>query len=143
MGIADKIPDAKFFLKHTVMVSYGGKVYTILRGIEVLDTKLQPDTWVLFFIYVICMSGGLYLYTRFWLLEKDINSYYQGETHIFFRISNIAITVAAAMYYVIFAVLFFLVYKRDLLSPALSFSLWNFWCAGNMLLATPFFGKKN
>ena len=143
MSIADKfisIPDAKFFPRHTVMMNYGGKVYTILRGIELLDTNLKSDTWWLFFLYAVFMTLGLYWYTRFWLLPEDIDSYYQGQMHILYRISNIAITLGAAMYYVIFGVLFFLVYQRDVISSALSFSLWNFWCAANLLLATPLFG---
>ena len=143
MSIADKfisIPDAKFFLRHTVMMNYGGKVYTILRGIELLDTNLKSDTWWLFFLYAVFMTLGLYWYTRCWLLPEDIDSYYQGQMHILYRISNIAITLGAAMYYVIFGVLFFMVYQRDVISSALSFSLWNFWCAANLLLATPFFG---
>ena len=122
------------------MMNYGGKVYTILRGIELLDTNLKSDTWWLFFLYAVFMTLGLYWYTRFWLLPEDIDSYYQGQMHILYRISNIAITLGAAMYYVIFGVLFFMVYQRDVISSALSFSLWNFWCAANLLLATPFFG---
>ena len=117
------------------MMNYAGKVYTILRGIEILHT-LKSDTWWLFFLYAIFMTLGLYWYTRFWLLPKDLDSYYDGPNHILHKM-NISITLGAVVYYIIFGTLFISVYVRDELSTALSFSIWNFWCAINLLLATP------
>ena len=32
----DFIPGAPFFLRHTVMMNYGGKVYSVLKCIEML-----------------------------------------------------------------------------------------------------------
>ena len=85
MSFADTfitIPDSKFFLRHVVMINYGGKVYTVLRGIEMLDTNLSTDTWWLFALYSIFMVLGMYWYTRFWLLPNDLDAYYVLTTDL-------------------------------------------------------------
>lgn len=142
MSFADTfitIPDSKFFLRHVVMINYGGKVYTVLRGIEMLDTNLSTDTWWLFALYSIFMVLGMYWYTRFWLLPNDLDAYYGNGKHVLNKVGPFWITLGAAAYYLLFGILFAMVYTRDHLSTALSFAMWNFWCFINLLLATPLF----
>lgn len=136
------LPYAPFFLKHTVMMNYGGKVYTVLRGIEVILESESFFEQTLFFIYAICMLLGMYWYTRFWLNDEDIDEYYRDKsesTHVLTKISNYTITVGAALYYVFFAIMFGWNYAENQTSAAFSFCLWNIWCALNLLLATPCF----
>ena len=85
-SIADKFcsrPEAPFFLQHVVMMNYGGKVYSVLRGIEAaVETKNDYER-VLLICYAAFMTLGMYWYTRFWLLPKDLVEYYKekGSTH--------------------------------------------------------------
>ena len=136
------LPYAPFFLKHTVMMNYGGKVYTVLRGIEVILESESFFEQPLFFIYAVCMTLGMYWYTRFWLNDDDIDEYYRDKsqtTHVLGKISNFTITLGAVLYYGFFAIMFGWNYAENNTSAAFSFCLWNIWCALNLLLATPCF----
>ena len=75
-------PDAPFFLRHVMSMNYAGKVYAVLRGIEVAT---QVSFWpsFLFITYAIFMTFGMYWYTRFWSLEKDIDAYLLLPTNAF------------------------------------------------------------
>ena len=57
-------PDNEFFLRHLVTMNAAGKVYTVLRSIEVYTEveRLLP----LYATYAVCMTLGMYWYTRFW-----------------------------------------------------------------------------
>lgn len=135
------IPDSKFFLRHVVMINYAGKVYVVLRGIEIMQTEDSLFWWLLF-VYTICMLLGMYWYTRFWLLPEDLESFYTGN-HVLRKVGTLWIIAGAATYYVTFAILFFVAYFMDK-PAALSFALWNTWCWLNLEMAwlTQYFAKK-
>ena len=134
------MPHADFFLQHTVMMNYAGKVYTVLKSIEIIYQ--QTLYWELYLVYAICMTLGMYWYTRFWLNPQDINEYYKppkNTTHALAKISTLWITIGAACYYILFGVLFLLVCLNQQDAVACAFATWNAWCAANLLLATPFY----
>ena len=134
------IPHSEFFLQHTVMMNYAGKVYTVLRSIEIIYQ--QTRYWELYLLYAICMTLGMYWYTRFWLNPDDIKQYYESRQytrHALAKISALWITLGAACYYILFGVLFLLVCMNQEDAVACAFAVWNAWCAINLLLATPFF----
>lgn len=129
-------PDGPFFLRHVVMMNYAGKVYSVLRGIEVAvqsDAQLEQ---ALFITYAVCMTLGMYWYTRFWLREEDLKAYYSEEDHALTDMaSSMYITLGAAIYYALFAVLFLVDYSVHTTPAAISLGLWNVWCCANLLLA--------
>jgi hypothetical protein len=140
-SIADtfiSIPDSPFFLRHVVAINYGGKIYSVLRGVEVALTTDDTVEQILLILYAVFMVLGTYWYTRFWQKDEDIESYYtDGSAHILSQCSNIAITLGAACYYLIFAILFGLSYNSTKTPTCFSLALWNAWCCANLLLATP------
>lgn len=129
-------PDGPFFLRHVVMMNYAGKVYSVLRGIEVAvqsDAQLEQ---ALFITYAVCMTLGMYWYTRFWLREEDLKAYYSEEDHALTDMaSSMYITLGAAIYYALFAVFFLVDYSVHTTPAAISLGLWNVWCCANLLLA--------
>ena len=136
-------PDAKFFLRHVVMMNYGGKVYSVLRGIEVAAGDIDPLNRALFICYCVFMTLGMYWYTRFWLNEDDLDAYYKDDSNHFLtkNIGNVLITLGAAMYYAIFCGLFTWSYIEISHPVSISLAIWNAWCCINLLLATPFIKK--
>lgn len=147
-SIANKfltLPDAPFFLRHTVSMNYGGKVYAVLRGIEVASSTTDDAERALLIVYAICMLLGMYWYTRFWQKPEDIESYYafsnENSEHVLNRCSNIGITLAAAVYYLLFAILFGLSYNTTTTPTCLALSLWNAWCCVNLLFAMPIYKR--
>lgn len=135
------LPHAPFFLNHVVHINYGGKVYAVLRGIEVAVESDTATERALFLIYAFCMLIGQYWYTKFWLDKEDINNYYdRNSNHVLAkRAGPICITLSAAMFYLLFAILFILAYNAYDTGVALSLAFWNLWCFLNLLLATPLF----
>ena len=134
------LPACDFFLQHTVMMNYAGKVYTVLRSIEIIYD--QKPAWELYLVYAICMTLGMYWYTRFWLQVADIKEYYKPReetTHALAKISAFWVTLGAVCYYILFGVLFLLTALDHQNAVACAFAFWNGWCAVNLLLATPFF----
>ena len=134
----DFIPGAPFFLRHTVMMNYGGKVYSVLKCIEMLaDVDIGSFAYVVFFLYAICMTLGMYWYTRYWHLPQDIQAYYSNDKsqHTLLNFGQGLITLGAVIYYIIFAILFFICVGQTNLSGAISIGIWNVWCALNLLLA--------
>jgi len=142
-SFADKFvswPDAPFFLRHVMSMNYAGKVYSVLRGIEAA-TELSLWPSMLCISYAVFMALGMYWYTRFWSLEKDIDAYYtKGSTH-WLQTYNIGVTLGAALYYLVFAILFTLSYQYEYHTVSLSLAIWNGWCCVNLLLATPFISE--
>ena len=144
-SIADKFiswPSAPFFLRHVVHINYGGKVYSVLRGIEAAVETTNEYERILLICYAIFMTLGMYWYTRFWDLPEDITEYYKEKeesTHVLPRtvIGSLGVTLGAAMYYFLFTVLFTWSYSYTYLPTSLALALWNFWCTTNLLLATP------
>ena len=139
-SFADKFvswPDAPFFLRHVMSMNYAGKVYSVLRGIEAaLELSFWPS--LLCITYAVFMTLGMYWYTRFWSLEKDIDAYYtNGSTH-WLQIYNIGVTLGAALYYLVFAILFTVSHQYEYHPVSLSLAIWNGWCCINLLFATPF-----
>jgi len=135
------MPNGRFFMRHVVMINYAGKVYTVIKGIEVIaDQNIDSYVKIVFVFYTIFMTLGMYWYTRFWLEDEDLDRYYANETtHILIKYcnSNKCITLCAALYYVIFAVLFFALYSINGDLPViLSFAIWNVWCAINLVFAS-------
>ena len=127
-------PDASFFLRHTVMMNYGGKVYCVLKCIEMMnDVPIGSFSYMVFLLYAICMTLGMYWYTRYWHLPQDIQAYYSGEKskHVLLTFGQGPITLSAVIYYIIFAILFFLCDTKG----TISIGIWNIWCALNLLLA--------
>ena len=53
-------PDGPFFLRHVVMMNYAGKVYSVLRGIEVAVQSEAQLEQALFITYAVCMTLGMY-----------------------------------------------------------------------------------
>jgi hypothetical protein len=131
-------PDAPFFLRHVMSMNYAGKVYAVLRGIEVAT---QVSFWpsFLFITYAIFMTLGMYWYTRFWSLEKDIDAYYDSESRHYLQAYNVSVTLGAAFYYFVFAILFTVSHTYEHHPVSLSLAIWNAWCFINLLLATPLF----
>lgn len=130
------LPSPKTFLRHVVMINYAGKVYVVIRGMEILeksfDASLQSIIWL---TYIICMALGMYWYTRFWLLKRDLDDFYAETSNHPLRFVPTSVTVLlAALYYAVFSVLFY-----QYVNNGLAFSIWNGWCAANLLLATPLF----
>jgi len=144
-SIADNfisLPDSPFFLRHVVAINYGGKIYSVLRGIEVALLTKNSMEQALLIVYAVFMILGTYWYTRFWQKDEDIESYYTDKsTHVLSRFSNIGITIGAAFYYLIFAVLFGVSYNTTSTPTCFSLSLWNAWCCANLILATPCWKK--
>lgn len=150
-SIANKFssrPEAPFFLQHVVMMNYGGKVYSVLRGIEAaVETKNDYER-ALFICYAVFMTLGMYWYTRFWLLPEDIKQYYEAKkksTHYLTRsfLGSFGVTLGAAFYYIIFCVLFTLSYTNTKLPTSLALAIWNFWCSVNLILATPWINEND
>jgi len=144
-SIANKFcswPDSEFFLRHVVMMNYAGKVYSILRGIEVVATGLDKWNQALFVSYAVFMTLGMYWYTRFWLLREDVDEYYTDTTYhhcLTLKVGNIPVTLGAAFYYALFCGLFAWSYVEISEPVSLSLSIWNGWCCANLLLATPLY----
>ena len=131
-------PDAPFFLRHVMSMNYAGKVYAVLRGIEAA-TEVGYWPAVLFITYAIFMTLGMYWYTRFWSLEKDIDADYDRESGHYLQAYNISVTLGAAFYYLVFAILFTASYMVETHPTSLSLAIWNGWCCINLILATPLF----
>lgn len=132
------LPGAPFFLRHTVMMNYGGKVYCVLKSIEMLqDVEVGSFPYNIFLLYVIFMTLGMYWYTRYWHLPRDIQAYYSNDKtqHVLLNFGQGFITLGAVIYYIIFATLFFISFNQTNLSGAISIAIWNVWCALNLLLA--------
>ena len=121
-------PSPKTFLRHVVMMNYAGKVYTVIRGIEIVskiewtldEFNQEVMIWI---VYIACMTLGMYWYTRFWLLKKDLDRFYERGLC---SVSPTVILICASLYYILFSVLF---YRH--VTDGLAFSLWNGWCAAN------------
>ena len=129
-------PDGPFFLRHVVMMNYAGKVYSVLRGIEVAVQSEAQLEQALFITYAVCMTLGMYWYTRFWLREEDLEAYYSEKDHALTDMASaMYITLGAAIYYALFAVLFLVDYSVHTTPAAISLGLWNVWCCANLLLA--------
>jgi hypothetical protein len=120
------------------MMNYGGKVYSVLRGIEVAAGDIDPLNRALFVSYSVFMALGMYWYTRFWL--DDLDTYYDDRSNHYLTktIGNIPITLGAAMYYAIFCGLFAWSYIEISHPVSMSLAIWNAWCCINLLFATPF-----
>ena len=130
-------PDGPFFLRHVVMMNYAGKVYSVLRGIEVAVQSEAQLEQALFITYAVCMTLGMYWYTRFWLREEDLEAYYSEKDHALTDMASaMYITLGAAIYYALFAVLFLVDYSVHTTPAAISLGLWNVWCCANLLLAS-------
>lgn len=133
-------PDSPFFLRHVVAMNYAGKVYSVIRGIEIAATDIDDLNKALFISYAVFMALGMYWYTRFWSLKVDLEKYYNNDkSHALIRIckSNKIVTFFAAIYYALFCGLFTWSYVEINEPVALSFSIWNAWCCANLLLAIP------
>ena len=135
-------PSAPFFLQHTVMMNYGGKVYSVLRGIEASVETNNDYERVLLLTYAVFMVLGMYWYTRFWLNSNDLKQYYEissSSSHYLTKsfLGSIGVTIGAALYYLIFTVLFTWSYSVTNLPTSLALAVWNFWCSANLVLATP------
>ena len=129
-------PDGPFFLRHVVMMNYAGKVYSVLRGIEVAVQSEAQLEQALFITYAVCMTLGMYWYTRFWLREEDLEAYYSEKDHALTDMASaMYITLGAAIYYALFAVFFLVDYSVHTTPAAISLGLWNVWCCANLLLA--------
>ena len=75
--------------------------------------------------------------------KKMKNAYYtKGSTH-WLQTYNIGVTLGAAIYYLVFAILFTLSYQYEYHTVSLSLAIWNGWCCVNLLLATPFISEVN
>lgn len=131
------MPGSTFFLRHVVMMNYGGKVYAVLRCIEIITESSDAYTTWVCTLYAIFMTLGMYWYTRYWHLPQDIQAFYgnDADRHILNNYNTNFIIVGAAFYYVIFASLFGVMYSINSIAPALSICIWNVWCALNLLLA--------
>lgn len=135
---SNDFPGAQFFLRHTVMMNYGGKVYTVLKCIEMLsDVEIGSFPYIVFFLYAICMTLGMYWYTRYWHLPQDVQTYYSGDKnkHVLLYFGQGPITLGATVYYILFAIMFFQCIQQTNLSGTISICIWNIWCAINLLLA--------
>ncbi len=134
-------PDAPFFLRHVMSMNYAGKVYAVLRGIEAATEVWLEHPWpaILFITYAIFMTLGMYWYTRFWSLEKDIDAYYAAESRHYLQAYNVSVTLGAALYYLVFAILFTVSHTYEHHPVSLSLAIWNAWCCINLVLATPLF----
>lgn len=126
-------PTSEFLLRHVVMINYAGKVYVVLRGIELMETA---DSWIwwLLLVYAICMLLGMYWYTRFWLLPEDLRSFYCSEEHALHKYGPRFIIFGASLFYLVFTILFFF-------TTYLSFALWNLWCFLNLALSAMLYKK--
>jgi hypothetical protein len=129
---------SKDFLRHFVMINYAGKVYTVIRGMELVFSGLESNAVIIYISYIIFMTFGMYWYTMFWLGE-NLDRFYdvsQLSSHPLHNICGISvkpgvILFSAALYYVVFAVLFFQ-YENY------AFSIWNVWCSVNLIMAIPY-----
>ena len=128
-------PDNEFFLRHLVTMNAAGKVYTVLRSIEVY-TEVDGLHKPLYATYAVCMTLGMYWYTRFWQGD-GIADFYYDRNHVLNK-CKIAVIIGACMYYGIFAALFLWAYSDNQNAAALSMGLWNIWCFVQLLLACPF-----
>ena len=91
----------------------------------------------LFITYAVCMTLGMYWYTRFWLREEDLEAYYSEKDHALTDMApSMYITLGAAIYYALFAVLFLVDYSVHTTPVAISLGLWNVWCCANLVLAS-------
>lgn len=133
-------PDAPFFLRHVMSINYAGKVYSVLRGIEAA-TEVSYWPAFLFITYAVFMTLGMYWYTRFWSLESDIDDYYFSPDRHWLGAWNIAVTLGAAFYYLMFAILFVISHLSENHPTSLTLAIWNGWCFVNLLLATPLIKK--
>ena len=71
------LPDSPFFLRHLVNMNYAGKVYSVIRGIEVAATDINDLNKALFITYAVFMALGMYWYTRFWnIFERRFRQRY-------------------------------------------------------------------
>ena len=141
-NLFDPFPDSPFFLRHVVSMNYAGKVYSVLRGIEIAASDIDDLNKALFISYAVFMALGMYWYTRFWSLKEDVEKYYNNDDdHALIRIcnSNKIVTLFAALYYALFCVLFAWSYVEINEPVALSFSIWNAWCCANLLFAIPWY----
>ena len=129
-------PERDFFLKHLVITNYAGKVYSVLRGIEVVS-EVEGVHKVLYITYAVCMALGMFWYTRFWLGD-DIDRFYSPsplQPHALKKFGVRLILSGAAVYYLIFGVLFGISFSVNEHRTALSLTIWNFWCFLQLLLA--------
>ena len=133
-------PDAPFFLRHVMSINYAGKVSSVLRGIEAA-TEVSYWPAFLFITYAVFMTLGMYWYTRFWSLESDIDNYYTSPEKHWLGAYNIAVTLGAAFYYLVFAILFVISHLAEYHPTSLALAIWNGWCCINLLLATPLIKK--
>lgn len=137
MSIANKFiswPNKKFFLRHVVQMNYAGKVYTVLRGIEVAHDTTGWNQ-ALFVCYAVFMTLGMFWYTRFWLLPRDLDDYYRESDHVLRTVGNMYITFGAAVYYLVFCILFSISYTSIDHPVSLSLAIWNAWCCILLILA--------
>lgn len=129
------IPDSSFFLRHVVNINYAGKVFVVLRAVELLQQVSNTWYWSLLMTYGICMLLGMYWYTRFWHKTQDLTSFYTSESsHALNRFGPKQILFGASMFYLLFVVLFFIAYGTGE-DTALVFGAWNTWCWLNLLMA--------
>ena len=129
-------PPRDFFLKHLVCINYGGKVYAVLRGIEVA-AEVEGLHRGLYITYAVCMLLGMFWYTRFWTGE-DLQTFYSTsvlQKHALKDIGVAYILSGATLYYLIFGMLFTVAYADNSHATALALSLWNYWCALLLVLA--------
>ena len=111
------LPNVNFFLEQSVNVGYGFKVYSVLRGIEILSC-IPTDEWSEFHLawvlltYIITMTLGTYWYTRFWSTPTAIRYFYRGKSG-----ANICTplltTLGAVIFYAAFAVGFWLLREDE------------------------------
>ncbi len=126
-------PTRDFFLKHLVCINYSGKVYAVLRGIE-MAAQTEGLHQALYITYAVCMLLGMFWYTRFWIGE-DLERFYNSKNHILHRFGVTTILSGATIYYLVFATLFTVAYSDNSEGTALALALWNYWCAVLLLLA--------
>ena len=126
-------PERDFFLKHLVCINYSGKVYAILRGIE-MAAQTEGLHQALYITYAVCMLLGTFWYTRFWIGD-DLDLFYKSRNHILHTFGVTGILLGATIYYFTFGILFTLAYNDNSYGTALALALWNYWCAILLLLA--------
>ena len=127
-------PNEDFFLRHLVTMNAAGKVYTVLRGIEAY-TEVEGLHKLLYATYAVCMTLGMYWYTRFWQGD-DLLKFYNDPMHVLHKWQR-TVVFGAGVYYVIFAALFLWAYSDNQHATALSIGLWNIWCFVQLLFAYP------
>jgi len=128
--------DPAFFIRHVVSMNFAGKVYSVLRGVEIAaNSTTGTVNRILFIVYAVCMCLGMYWYTRFWSLESDVDSFYNGSDEHCLSKNSKLIIVGAAAFYMLFGILFAISYGLTNEPASLAFSFWSLFCFLNIVPA--------